>query len=149
MEIVCNFSPALPCSLHDCRVKGMEREGDGLRLLFPGGYWELGETAGPVTGSVLIPQVDWDLSYVHLLSPNGAPGPFAGRKIPLADFLEELEEGFWLEIVEELYGYRALSYGGYLSLPGEGKLIDTVLSLCCEGKVLYQFRREEDPPQTP
>lgn len=148
MEITWKFSPAVPCSLHDCRMERMEREQNGLRLFFPQGYWELGEPVRPVTGSVLIPGVDWDLSYVHLLSPNGAPGAFAGRKVPLSDFLEELEDGFWFEIVEELYGYNALSYGGYLSLPGEEKLIDMVLSLACEGKVLYQFQREEGPSQT-
>lgn len=126
-----------PCSLHDARVRALERAGDDLRLRLETGYFRLSEPVRQEDGDVCVKQVNWDFSVAWVLSPGGRHGPFRGEKMELRAFVRRYGH-CPLEIVDESFGYDQVQYTGYLSLPG--RLAEVTLNLCHRGPIEYRPR---------
>lgn len=139
MNIVYQFQPTIPYSLHDMRVNRMERVGEHLRLYFEYGYVEIREEGRQVDGNLLIENVSMNFSDVYFLSANGAYGNFRGQRMEFGQFLETYTD-FSFEIVGETYGYNEVVYRGYLSLPDRENLIEMMLSLYYTGNIVYEVK---------
>lgn len=119
------------------RTSKVEMMGENIRFYFDEGYIETKENFSQVAGNILIENVDFDFSYIHFLSDNGAYGDFIGKKMEIAKFMEDYND-FSFEIVDETYGYHTVVYAGYLSLPDKEHLIDMSISLYYTGNIIYE-----------
>lgn len=53
------------------------------------------------------------------------------------DFLRRYDD-FSIEIIDELYGYNSVAYGGYLNLPDRNDLIEIQMSFYHEGDIVFE-----------
>lgn len=104
----------LPYSLHDMRTEQMEACGSSLRVTMKTGLVRVGAPCVQTEGMLEFEGVEWDFSYVYILDFCGNTGAFTGRKLMLAAFAEQLQNGSF-EIVDETYGYHQSCLSGYLS----------------------------------
>ena len=130
-----------PCSLHDARVRALERADGDLWLRLETGYFKLSRPVRQEDGDVCVKQVNWDFSVAWVLSPRGRHGRFQGEKMELSRFVSRYG-GCPLEILDESFGYDQVQYTGYLSLPD--RLAEVTLSICHRGPIVYE-RRETVP----
>ncbi len=137
MNVVYQFQSTIPYSLHDMRTSKVEIIGKNIRFYFDEGYVETKENFSQVAGNILIENVDFDFSYIHFLSDNGAYGDFIGKKMEIPKFMKDYNH-FSFEIVDETYGYHTIVYAGYLSLPNKEHLIDMSISLYYTGNIIYE-----------
>ena len=61
------------------RTSKVEMIEENIRFYFDEGYIETKENFSQVAGNILIENVDFDFSYIHFLSDNGAYGDFIGK----------------------------------------------------------------------
>lgn len=124
-----------PYSLHDARVRALERAGQNLWLRFENGYLALQKPPCPVDGDVRVEEVEWDFSQAFVLSKSGRMGSFRGRKMELAAFVETFGNCPF-EILDECFGYHQVQYTGLLSLP-DGALAEAMLCIWHRGPIVY------------
>ncbi|WP_367926137.1 hypothetical protein [uncultured Ruthenibacterium sp.] len=127
-----------PYSLHDGRVRALERTDRDLWLRFENGYLLLTQPVRQVDGDVCVKQVEWEFSWAFFLSKSGRMGPFRGKKMKLTKFLKKYGSCPF-EIVDECFGYDQVQYTGYLSLPG-GPLFEVLLCVWHKGPITYCTR---------
>lgn len=135
-ETILEKNHHLPYSLHDMVIEQIEIEGDQITLHFEDGIEENKEPYRRVDGRIVIKGVDEDFGVIQLLSESGTYGSFNGRKLELKDFIKEFKE-YRLEIVDELYGFNRLEYGGFLSLPECENFIEYSFALYYTGDLVY------------
>ena len=131
------YNHDLPYSLHDMRVSSISHEGNSVVLQFENGYVSTKEPYPQVPGSITVEKVDADFMDVMLLSKYGKYGEFRGEKLTLDEFLNRYKE-YSFEIVDELYGYNSVQYGGYLSVPDSEILTEMTLSIYYWGETVYK-----------
>lgn len=137
MITIYKYKADYPYSLHDMRVSKIESIGENVKLSFENGYETMTEPYKQVDGTIIIEDVDYDFCFAYLLSDNGGLGEFHGKKLELLDFLKKYPS-FPFEIVDESYGYNAVAYSGYLSLPKRNNLIELTLSFYHFGNIVYE-----------
>ncbi len=130
------FEAALPYSLHDMRVSSIRIIDDDLHFTFENGIVKLSGPCNQVNGTMTLEKIDQDFCTVFLLSKNGKCGKFQGQKMELARFLSKYDS-FSFEIVDELYGYHQVCYGGFLSLPECSYLIEIQITVYYNGSIVY------------
>lgn len=104
-------------------------------MKFRDGYASAEEPNAQVKGKIILEKADMDFSCVLLLSKNGKYGKFAGRKLPLHQFIKRYGKCSF-EIVDELYGYYQAEYVGYLHT--KKKAVQMSLSVCFDGDIVYK-----------
>ena len=139
MNIIYKFQPTAPYSLHDMKISNIEAVGENVRLYFDNGYICMQEDFPQVDGNILLEGVDFDASYIHFLSENGAYGDFNGEKISILEFVKCYKD-FSFEIIDETHGYNTVVYSGYLSLPKREPLIDATFSFYYTGNIVYELK---------
>lgn len=118
------------------RVNEIQLDEDNVTLIFENGYIETKEPFNQVDGTIIIKNIDYDFCSIHLLSKNGDYGEFIGRKIKLRDFINEFKQ-YSFEIVDELYGFNQIQYGGFLSLPNKDDFIEFSMDFYYTGDLIY------------
>ncbi len=137
METKYRFQPAQPYGLHDMRICNMNIINRNLDLLFENGFIKIEEPYRQVNGTMTVERIDPDFSDVFLLGKNGKHGPFRGEKLALTDFIKRFPD-FSFEVVDELYGYNKILYGGFVSLPEFNYMIEMKLMIYYEGNIIYK-----------
>lgn len=130
------FVQQLPYGLHDMVVKKIEADEKNVRLIFRDGIVKLEEPYPIVKGNIEITDVDFDFAVVTLMSRFGKFGGFRGEKLELTDFLRKYPE-FELEIVDEMFSYNQVWFGGYISIPGKWMMRECEISLYYTGEIVY------------
>ena len=95
------------------------------------------ETAPPyaqVDGYVEFYDVQWDFSFVYLLSETGNIGKFAGEKLFLKDFIERFPQ-FGFSVMDETYGHNITKFNGYLSSAREHH--ECIIEIYHEGDMVF------------
>ena len=124
-----------PYSLHDGRVRALERTDRDLWMRFENGYMVLTEPPRQVDGDVRVEEVEWDFSQAFVLSKSGRMGSFRGKKMKLTKFVKKYGN-CPLVMIDECFGYHQVQYTGYLSLPG-GALAEVLLCVWHRGPIVY------------
>ena len=106
-----NIYPAY--TLHDMTVVAFDVAGSDIIMRTQSGIVETTSPVRQVNGHIAFHNVQWDFSYVYLLSVAGNVGTFAGEKMFLKDFIEKHEQ-FGFSVMDETYGYNMTKYNGYL-----------------------------------
>ena len=127
----------VPYSLHDMRIEKICFEDGTISFQFANGYVSTKSPYSQVDGSLRNEKVDPDFAVVFLLSDNGYMGEFKGCKMSMDDFLRRYDD-FSIEIIDELYGYNSVAYGGYLNLPDRNDLIEIQMSFYHEGDIVFE-----------
>ena len=138
MDVVYKYKPSIPYSLHDMRVNKIELAESRIRFYFEYGYMDIQNSCKQVDGNIRVEGVDFDFSYIHLLSENGQYGTFTGKKMEISEFIKAYPY-FSFEIIDEMYGYNAVTYSGYVSLPDSDSLIDMNLSIYHTGNIVFEL----------
>lgn len=107
-----------PYSLHDMNVIALEVIDNTLRMQTQSGMVATTPPYGQPDGYVEFHEVQWDYSYVYLLSHTGNVGTFTGKKMFLIDFIAEHPAPNFC-VMDETYGYHATKYSGYITIAGE------------------------------
>lgn len=136
MKTIYDYKSTIPFSLHDMIICKIEMADEDIRLYFKDGFVELKEPYKQVEGDITIEGVDLDFCCIYLLSENGQYGNFQGKKMTLAEFLDEYSN-YSFEVVDEMYGYNQVSYSGYLSLPNAEDLREIQMSIYYTGSIIY------------
>lgn len=100
-------------SLHDMNVIVFEVVSNDIVMRTQSGMVETVAPYGQPNGYVEFHNVQWNFSYVYLLSATGNVGRFTGEKMFLKDFIERYKQ-FGFSIMDETYGYNMTKYCGYL-----------------------------------
>lgn len=133
--------PEPPYSLHDAHIMELRAEGDTLRLVTQYGYVCATPPFGQVDGDVELTGVDLESSYVYVMEYTdvlcGNCGHFTGRKMTLEDFLREYPR-FYLDIMDEVYGYRQVKLSGFLGLAEQ--LMEFSIELYYTGEFRYLLK---------
>lgn len=136
LKTIYKYKSTIPYSLHDMRICNIEVNDEHIKLCFEEGFVETKEPYRQVDGCITIEGADSDFCCIQLLSKNGRYGGFRGKKMTLAEFLDEYKE-YSFEVVDELYGYNQVNYSGYLSTPGTNDLREMELSIYYTGNIIY------------
>lgn len=136
MNVAYQYTPSMPYELYDSRSSRMERDGKDVRMYFENGFTQMSD-AKRVPGNLLIQNVDWEKSHIHLLGETIPFGAFDGRKVELDRFIRQLRV-YTFEIISESYGYQTVTYSGNLYLPDWEKLIHITIFLSYSGKIIYE-----------
>ncbi len=110
----------LPYSLHDSSIIHFEAKEDKLTFQFKSGIFKAVEPYSEIEGNVIFENVDWDFSYIYLLSYKdvlcGNCGNFSGEKISLLDFINKHKaSSLKFDIIDETYGYNKSKFNGFIS----------------------------------
>lgn len=135
-ETILQKNIKIPYSLHDRRIDKIEIIEKNIKLNFECGFTETSEPYNQVEGAIIIENVDFDFGNIYLLSNNGSYGNFTGKKMDIRNFLKEYKN-YYLEVVDELYGYNTVQYSGYLTLPKKVDLIEYSMSFYYTGNLVY------------
>lgn len=136
METKFRYQPAQPYGLNDMRICSINIINGNIDLLFENGFIKIEEPYRKVNGTMTVERIDPDFSDVFLLGKNGKYGPFRGEKLALTDFVKRFPD-FNFEVVDELYGYNKILYGGFVSLPEFNYMIEMKLIIYYEGNIIY------------
>lgn len=141
MKTEYKFRSTQPYSLHDMRINSMKIVDRDLHFAFESGFVRIAEPCRQVSGSMVIENPDTDFCTVFLLSKNGRSGRFQGKKLELEEFIGR-HHSFSFEIVDEMYGYNRVCYGGFLSVPDADHLIEMQLMIYYDGSIIYNTEEE-------
>lgn len=136
-EVKYKFMSDTPYSLHDMNIRKIIINDDSITFIMKDGFEEKKEPYNIVKGQIIFENVDFDFCCITLLSNFGQYGEFIGKKITFQDFLMEYPE-YNFEIVDELYGYNQVIYGGYLTLPNDEIIYEMEINIYHFGEILYQ-----------
>ena len=103
-------------SLHDCRAKHIEREGNLLTFFFPDGiYYEEYGDDWPNTGKAAVSFTVDDLRGVTFYLFAETDGQTVRRQIELEQLIEKVNQGIWeLEFAYRYDGYQEIMYSCWL-----------------------------------
>ncbi len=138
MDVAYQYKPTVPYSLHDMRTEKIELLESSLRFYFPQGYIDMKDSCKQVPGNIRIEGVDFDFSYIHLLSESGQNGTFTGKKMEISEFVNTYPH-YSFEIIDELYGYNAVTYSGFLSLPDLDSLLEMNIFIYHAGSIVFEL----------
>lgn len=128
----------LPYSLHDSAIIGLIISDNKLTMRLQSGFIVNSEPFSQVNGEVVFENVDWDFSYIYLISYKdvlcGNVGHFSGEKISLWDFITKKKQ-FNIDVVDETYGYNLSKFGGYIFL--EGNTYECMMEIYHLGDMKY------------
>ena len=102
-----------PYTLHDMNLFSFEVTDNDIVMRTQSGIVETTTPCRQLDGYIEFHNVQWDFSYVYLLSVTGNVGRFTGEKLFLKDFIERYKQ-FGLSIMDETYDYNQTKYNGYL-----------------------------------
>ena len=106
-----NINP--PYSLHDMNITAFEVADNKITMRSDTGMVNTTPPCALVDGYVEFYDVQWDFSFVYLLSETGNVGKFEGEKMFLKDFIERFPQ-FGFSIMDETFGYNMTKYNGFL-----------------------------------
>jgi len=106
-----NINP--PYSLHDMSITAFDVTNAKITMRSDTGMVNAAPPYTQVDGYVEFYDVQWDFSYVYLLSETGNIGKFDGEKLFLKDFIERFPQ-FGFSIMDETFGYNTTKYSGFL-----------------------------------
>ncbi len=130
-----NNVTALPYSLHDAVVTGIEIAENKITFRFAEGFFEPCEgDCKRVGGSIEIEGADHDFCDAYVLSSAKNEGSFRGRKMPLKAFAKKYKE-LQFEIINETYGYNKSTFSGWLW--AKNKPRECILELYHAGDMRY------------
>lgn len=132
-----------PYALHDMVLNKIENRGGNLHLEFEQGFIITQAPYPQVDGNITIEDIDEDFCCVLLLSELGKYGKFRGEKLSIEDFLNKYDD-YKFEIVDEMYGYNQVEYSGYLTLPENDSVIQTVISIYFTGDIVYEVTESKE-----
>ena len=127
-----NINP--PYTLHDMNVISFEVTNNDIVMRTQSGMVETTAPYGQPDGYIEFHNVQWDFSYVYLLSVTGNVGAFTGEKMFLKDFIERYKQ-FGFSIMDETYGYNQTKYNGYL-MANRGHC-ECVIEIYHEGDMVF------------
>ena len=127
-----------PYGLQDMIFDGLEVRGDSLIMHLPEGLISNEEPYRVVSGTVSITGVDFENSFVHILSHYAMVGAFAGQKIELLRFLEDYRYRDF-EINKEYHGNDSTIYKGYFSVfNGDNLVVEAMIEISHDGGIVYE-----------
>ncbi len=107
-----------PYSLHDMNVTTFEVTGNKIIMRTQSGMVEATPPYRQPDGYIEFNEVQWDYSYVYLLSHTGNVGAFTGKKMFLKDFITDNPNPNFC-VMDETYGYNSTKYNGYITIARE------------------------------
>ncbi len=129
-----------PFGLQDMIFDRMEVRDNNLILFFPEGIISNSDPYQVISGSVILTQVDFEDSFVHLLSHYAMLGEFAGRKVELLRFLHDYRFRDF-EISNEYHGHDSTIYKGYFARFNDQDLVvEAMIEITHHGDVVYQTK---------
>jgi hypothetical protein len=127
-----------PYGLQDMIFDRMEVKDNNLVLFFPEGLIRNEEPYRVVNGFVVLSQVDFESSFVHILSRYAMVGEFEGNKIELLRFMRDFRYRDF-EVSNEYHGKNSTIYKGYFSVfNGENLVVEAMVEISHKGDVVYE-----------
>lgn len=121
-------------SLHDMNVIAFDVSGNDIIMRTQSGMVETTPPYRQLDGFVEFHNVQWEFSYVYLLSVDGNTGRFQGEKMFFEDFLKRYEQ-FGFDIIDENYGYNRTSYTGFLKI--RRQFSECIIEIYHEGDMIF------------
>ena len=132
-----------PYGLQDMIFDRLEVSEEALTMHLPEGLIKNEEPYQVENGAVTLTGVDFDNSFVHILSRYAMVGEFAGKKIELRRFLEDYR---WrdFEINKEYHGENSTIYKGYFSVfNGQDLVVEAMIEISHDGEIVYETEEQE------
>lgn len=124
----------LPYSLHDMRITAFDVSDNKITMRSDTGLVNTAPPYAQVDGYVEFYDVQWDFSYVYLLSRTGNMGKFEGEKWFLKDFIERFPQ-FGISIMDETFGYHVTKYSGFIL--GNGVHYECIVEIYHKGDRVF------------
>ena len=121
-------------SLHDMNVIAFDVSGNDIVMRTQSGMVETTPPYRQLDGFVEFHNVQWEFSYVYLLSVDGNTGKFQGEKMFFRDFLEKYKS-FGFSIMDENYGYNRTQYTGFLL--SNHQFCECMIEIYHEGDMIF------------
>ena len=120
--------------MHDMSITAFDVAEDKITMRSDTGMVETVPPYAQVDGCVEFYDVQWDFSFVYLLSATGNVGKFDGEKMFLKDFIERFPV-FGFSIMDETFGYNMTKYNGFLS--GNREFCECIIEIYHEGDRVF------------
>ena len=127
-----------PYGLQDMIFDSLEVRDNSLIMHLPEGLIRNEEPYQVVSGTLTLTGVNFDNSFVHILSHYAMVGEFAGQKIELLRFLQDYRYRDF-EINKEYHGRNSSIYKGYFSVfNGESLVVEAMIEISHDGGIVYE-----------